>query len=49
MNYVITKEQLEKLGNYLATKPWMEVHQLLQLLGTLPPLAEPMKNDEKVE
>ncbi len=31
----ITIEQLQKIADYLVTKPYMEVAGLLQMLGTL--------------
>lgn len=36
MDYKITKEQLEMIANYLATKPYLEVFQLINLIQNLP-------------
>lgn len=38
MEFKITKELIEKLANYLVTKPWIEANGLLQELQTLKPI-----------
>jgi hypothetical protein len=36
MNFTITKDQLQKLADYLVTRPWAEVNPLISLLQQLP-------------
>jgi hypothetical protein len=38
--FEIEKELIEKLANYLATKPWFEVQALLTELQKLKPIQE---------
>lgn len=38
--YKINHQQLEALVRYLASKPFVEVQQLIQMLQALPELAE---------
>ena len=37
MNYVLTKEQLQALLNYLGTRPYIEVAKLIATLSQLKP------------
>ena len=41
----ITNEQINTLLKYLSSKPYVEVYQLIQLLGSLP--EEEGKNDKQ--
>ena len=36
MNFVISEETLQKVANYLVSRPWMEVNALIQLITSLP-------------
>jgi hypothetical protein len=38
MNYTISQENLQKVADYLVTKPWAEVNPLIQLLATAKPV-----------
>lgn len=40
MKFVMDKDSLEKIGSYLASRPWNEVHQLIGLLSQAQPLKE---------
>ena len=40
MKFQITKEQLEKIVNYLASRPFIEVHALIQMIQTFEPTKE---------
>lgn len=35
MEYLISKEDLQKLGEYLVSKPWIEVNTLINILQNL--------------
>jgi len=35
MNFKLTAQQLEKVLNYLASRPWVEVNNLIQELSKL--------------
>ncbi len=39
--YVINQPMLEKLGNYLASRPWIEVRELMAVLMALRPMEAP--------
>lgn len=40
MNYFsISQEDLQKVANYLASKPWSEVNSLIQILSQVKPVA----------
>jgi hypothetical protein len=43
MNYIISKEKLEKVINYIATKPFSEVYLLINELQTLQEQKEEVK------
>lgn len=40
MNFTITQENLQKLADYLVTRPWSEVNGLIQMIGSLKPVVE---------
>lgn len=40
MNFIITKEQAEAILKYLVTKPFLEVHEGVAILRSLPPALE---------
>ena len=41
----ITNEQINTLLKYLSSKPYVEVYNLIQLLGSLPEIESKGKND----
>lgn len=41
MKLIIEKELAEKVANYLAQKPWIEVHELIRQLMSLQSIKEP--------
>lgn len=49
MDYKITQEQLQTIANYLASKPYSEVFQLIGLISNLEKIEteKPKGNDEK--
>ena len=47
MEFKITKEQVEKLLNYLASKPWLEVQNLIQEFSNLSKFEEKKEKEDK--
>lgn len=47
MKFLIKKEQLQELLNYLSSKPWQEVNSLIVELSKLEKLEE-KKDDKKI-
>lgn len=45
--YIITEEQAQKLLNYIASKPFGEVFELVQMLQSFPPVEK--EEDAKVK
>ena len=45
MNYIISQELAQALLNYIVTKPYAEVFQLVQQLQALKPEKEPEKKE----
>ncbi len=46
MNYIISQELAQTLLNYIATKPYAEVFQLIGQLQALKPEKEPQEKKE---
>lgn len=40
MKFTVEKDTLEKVLNYLSTKPWREVNELVALLSKVEPVKE---------
>ena len=58
MKFQLTQEQLQTIVNYLVTRPYNDVFQILDMIRALPPVAEvpspvapiePTKTSESVE
>jgi len=49
MNFMISKELLEKLISYLAQQKFHEVANLMKALGTLKQIKEVPKEEDKVK
>lgn len=45
--YIITEENIKALINYLASRPFAEVHQGIQMLSSLPVIEEPKEEENK--
>lgn len=41
MNFILTQEQLQKLADYLVTKPWHEANPLMMIVANAKTLPEP--------
>jgi hypothetical protein len=49
MNFEISKESLQKVADYLVTRPWHEVNTIIGLLANLKPIAEVVPTDSVPE
>ncbi len=47
MKKIIPLELLEKVANYLASKPWIETNAMLQELTKLPDYEEPKETKQE--